>query len=150
MRIFFSGISILGHCLSFDEEGYNPFPKTLLRRLANCPQLTEVDLPDKQLRDYHLKKLGRAHSIQRLSLSNNPIRGNGLKYLAGLRNLRGLDLSATQLQHLKDSSYLGAEIPVDDAEKNSPDVQGGRYHILVPSHHSTFRLSCHFRLSPLG
>ena len=31
---------------SLDEEGYNPFPKTLLRRLANCPRLAEVDLPD--------------------------------------------------------------------------------------------------------
>ena len=56
-------------------------------------------MSDTQLRDYHLENLGLAHSIQRLNLSDNPISGNGLKYLASLRNLRTLDLSATQLNH---------------------------------------------------
>ena len=88
-----------------DEEGFlitlscrnTPFPKTLVRRLANCPRLTEVDLSGTDLHDYHLENLRLAHSIRLLNLSENPIRGNGLKYLASLRNLKTLNLSATQL-----------------------------------------------------
>ena len=90
-----------------NEEGYlvalscrnTQFPKTLLRRLANCPRLAEVDLSNTQLRDYHLENLKHPHSIRRLNLSDNPINGNGLKYLTSLINLRILDLSAIQLNH---------------------------------------------------
>ncbi len=121
-----------------DEEGFlvalscrtTQFPKTLLRRLANCPRLAEVDLSDTQLRDYHLENLGLAHSIRRMNLSENPISGNGLKYLASLRNLRTLDLSATQLnhtarnklkpltvlEHLSNLNLSNTEIPTGDTD----------------------------------
>ena len=122
-----------------DKEGFlitiscrnTQFPKTLLRRLANCPRLTEVDLSGTELYDYHLENLGLAHSIRHLSLSHNPIGGHGLKYLASLRDLRGLDLSATQLgetarhrlksltqlQHLNSLNLSSTKIPVDDTGK---------------------------------
>ena len=121
-----------------DEEGFlitlscrnTQFPKTLLSRLANCPRLTEVDLSGTELRDYHLENLGLAHSIRYLNLSENAIRGNGLKYLASLRNLRTLNLSATQLtttarnklkpltvlEHLSNLNLSNTEIPPEDTD----------------------------------
>lgn len=122
-----------------DEEGFlvaltcrnTQFPKSLLRRLANCPRLTEVDLSSTELRDYHLENLGPAHSIRQLNLSGNPINGNGLKFLASLRELRGLNLSAThltgsarnrlrpltQLEHLNSLHLVETPIPIAEHSK---------------------------------
>ena len=78
-----------------------------LARLAQRPDLTNLDLQSSEITDAGLAHLANLNSLKRLHLGHTQVTAAGLRHLVGLDNLTDLDLTGSQVvledavEHLK-------------------------------------------------